>query len=403
MTLLPSAPTNWCSVPVWVVTTSRNEFARPDLPLLSMSATQGLRVRDLATGRSPSEDLAGYRVVRRGDLVINKLSARDGALAVSEFDGIVSPAYWVLKLDPLRVHAAYIHHLLRSRLYLAEIARLSKFMPPAQFDLPWDQFRLLPLLLPSMAEQRRIAAFLDQQVAVTERSIALEKAVAGLYVERLDALREELLVRPDGLTWTPLQRLVDQTRPISYGIVQAGPDVPDGIPYIKTGDMLDFDPERLSKTSPEIESAYRRSRVRPGDLVIAMRASIGALIEVPETLPLANLTQGTARIAPDATIDRTWLRQVLLTRYVQEQFQHRAVGSTFRTLNLWDLRRVPIPVPTPARAVTLGQHVLQEERRAMRLTALRQQKANSLRERKDALVVASITGRFDVTTARDVA
>ncbi len=83
-------------MPAWTVLRSREQFERPELPILSMSAVHGLRVRDLTGGRAPSEDLSGYRVAERGDLVVNKLSARDGALGVAREVGIVSPAYWVL-------------------------------------------------------------------------------------------------------------------------------------------------------------------------------------------------------------------------------------------------------------------------------------------------------------------
>jgi type I restriction enzyme S subunit len=130
-----------------------------------MSAAFGLRQRPEEGGRAASEDLSGYRVVESGWLVVNKLSARDGALAVSKLHGIVSPAYWVLRLNEDLVWPRFLHYYLRSSPVLGEIWRRSKFMLPAQFDLPWDQFRSLHLDLPPLDQQRSIADFLDGEVA----------------------------------------------------------------------------------------------------------------------------------------------------------------------------------------------------------------------------------------------
>lgn len=91
--------TPWTTIPAWAALKSRELFGVPDRPLLSMSAAHGLRLRDLSEGRAPSEDLSDYRGVEVGDVVINKLSARDGAISTSMHSGIVSPAYWVLKPD----------------------------------------------------------------------------------------------------------------------------------------------------------------------------------------------------------------------------------------------------------------------------------------------------------------
>ncbi len=196
MTVLPLAPAGWRSIPAWAVCRARNELAVPDLPLLSMSAAFGIRMRDAGEGRAPAEDLTGYRVVRSDDLVVNKLSARDGALAVSAFDGIVSPAYWVFVLDRQLVHPRYVHYLLRSSLYQTEIGRRSKYMPPAQFDLPWEQFRSIPLALPDPDEQRRIAKFLDDQITRLDRAVKLRQQQIKLFAESRAASLAELIFDP---------------------------------------------------------------------------------------------------------------------------------------------------------------------------------------------------------------
>ena len=75
---------------------------------------------------------------------------------------------------------------------------------------------------------------------------------------------------PNGWSTKPLADIVKEK--ISYGIVQAGPHVPDGIPYIKSSDVRGtINPDTLQRTSQEIHFKYRRSSVHPGDIVFSLR------------------------------------------------------------------------------------------------------------------------------------
>src|SRR5262249_50032507 len=96
---------------------------------------------------------------------------------------------------------------------------------------------------------------------------------------------------------------------ITYGIVQAGPHLYGGVPYIRTGDMAGdrLVAEQMLRTSREIAARYQRSTVHAGEIVCAIRATVGKVLPVPPELDGANLTQGTARIAPKDEIDATFL------------------------------------------------------------------------------------------------
>ncbi len=101
---------------------------------------------------------------------------------------------------------------------------------------------------------------------------------------------------PEGWKRSALADVVKQK--ISYGIVQAGPHDPHGVPYIKSSDVRGrLDPAVLQRTSHDIHYKYRRSSVHPGDIVFSLRGNIGESAIVPGELGEANLTQGTARIS----------------------------------------------------------------------------------------------------------
>lgn len=300
-------------------------------------------------------------------------------------------------IRPFGIDPAFLKYLLESQFIQATINLLKGGMGvPHLFQ--WD-IKRLPVPLPPYQEQRRIADFLDAETARIDRLTDARNEQVNLMTERLDAIRDEVFINGPNCTPTPLMYLTDPSRPIVYGIVQAGPEVQDGVPYIKTGDLENLEIDSLSRTSREIHNQYKRAAVHPGDIVIAMRASIGAVALVPDDIPEANLTQGTARIAARQGIDRRWLLQALQARSVQKQCQVRAVGSTFRTLNIWDLRRVVINVsPDHAR----GQQLSYLENFLARYQAITSSAVKQgvlLGERRQALITAAVTGQFDVSAA----
>ena len=147
---------------------------------------------------------------------------------------------------------------------------------------------------------------------------------------------------------SPLKRLVDPNRPITYGIVQAGEHVSDGIPYIRPVDMDaqgGVDPEALLRTSREIAAAYRRSALRAGDVVVSIGPSFGKTMLVPEQLEGANLTQGTARVAVRNGASRRFVLWALQAKTSTAHWESSVGGATFRALNLGPLAETPVPCP----------------------------------------------------------
>ncbi|MFB6557156.1 restriction endonuclease subunit S, partial [Streptomyces sp. NPDC056405] len=145
----------------------------------------------------------------------------------------------------------------------------------------------------------------------------------------------------------PLKHLVDPARPITYGIVQAGPNIPGGVPYIRPVDMTQSgglaDSASLLRTAPEIAEAYRRSTVTEGDVVVSIGPSYGKVMVVPRELSGANLTQGTARVAPALTVEARYLYWALQSATSRQFWDSCVGGATFRALNLEPLGRTPVP------------------------------------------------------------
>jgi type I restriction enzyme S subunit len=152
---------------------------------------------------------------------------------------------------------------------------------------------------------------------------------------------------PDKWQVRTLEDCVRRDVPITYGIVQAGPNVPGGIPYVRTGDMS---AGRLSKvdllhTSVEIDSSYPRSRVKAGEIICALRGVVGSVLEIPEELEGANLSRGVARISPGHDIYRRYLLWALRSEYARREFDIFSNGTTFKEIPLAQLRTIKVAVP----------------------------------------------------------
>lgn len=149
---------------------------------------------------------------------------------------------------------------------------------------------------------------------------------------------------PEGWKISPLQEVA--AKKIVYGIVQAGEHVDNGIRYIKSSDVGgEIRSAGLSRTAPIIHQKYHRSTVRPGDIVFSLRGNTGATSIVPDDLPEANLTQGTARVSVASSHNNRFIRYVLASDIVMRQVLAVAKGSTFTEVSLDALRKMSVPIP----------------------------------------------------------
>ena len=137
--------------------------------------------------------------------------------------------------------------------------------------------------------------------------------------------------------------------PITYGIVQCGPHVRDGVPYVRVSDMdsQELSVDGMLRTSKVIAAKFGRSTVAAGDLVYALRGKVGEVREVTTEIAGANLTQGTARLSPGEKVASKYLLWAMRHPGTVQQASLDAKGTTFREITLADLRNLKILVPPP--------------------------------------------------------
>ena len=132
-----------------------------DLELLSLYTAIGVRPRkSLEQKGNKASTTDGYWVVKKGDIVVNKLLAWMGSIGRSDYDGVTSPAYDILRnWQPL--DSKYYHYLFRSGLYLPEFRRRSRGIMDMRLRLYFDELGQIPLPYPSIEEQNAIVASLE--------------------------------------------------------------------------------------------------------------------------------------------------------------------------------------------------------------------------------------------------
>lgn len=152
---------------------------QPDATVLSLYRDYGVIPKDSRDDNHnvTSLDTTGYKVVSVGDFVINKMKAWQGSMAVSEYAGIISPAYHICEITDTTLNKKYLHHLLRNYLYLPEYARLSTGMRIGQWDLGYDDFKNLPFIIPHRKEQDEIVEFIERGLSKYDNLIAKKTAL----------------------------------------------------------------------------------------------------------------------------------------------------------------------------------------------------------------------------------
>ena len=157
----------------------KSEKGQPDATVLSLYRDYGVVPKDSRDDNHnvTSLDTSTYKVVSVGDFVINKMKAWQGSMAVSDYAGIVSPAYHVCEITNPTLNKRYLHHLLRNHLYIPEYTRLSTGMRIGQWDLGFDDFKNLPFIIPPIDEQAEIVEYIENGLSQYDTLIAKKTAL----------------------------------------------------------------------------------------------------------------------------------------------------------------------------------------------------------------------------------
>lgn len=278
--------------------------------------------------------------------------------------------------------------------------------------LTQEKLALLPVQLPPVDEQRCIAKILDtfdDAVRKTEQLVAkLKQMKQGLLHDLLtrgidengelrDPERDPESFKKSSpallpFTWQELPCGAITAAPICYGIVQAGPYVPHGPLVLTIGDLKGDFRSGLHRTSPRIDENYARSRVRPDDVLLSIKGTIGRVAVVPAWYE-GNISRDMARLRLVSSVVPEFVRQYLLSPSGQRRLELAVVGTTRAEVSIHVLRRLRIPIPPRAEQVEIARRL----EAADTSIATMDMEVNKLRLLKQGLMDDLLTGRVRVT------
>ena len=202
--------------------------------------------------------------------------------------------------------------------------------------------------------------------------------------------------------WETLEKLAVDGAPILYGILQPGPDLADGVPYVRPTEIVEdiIDVASIRRTSAAIAAKYKRSVLKPDDIILSIVGTIGKVALVSPDLDGGNITQSSVRIRVRSDVASSryiaWaLRSPVLTR----QFDQHRLGTAVPRLNVAHVRSLRVPIPP----LNEQQQIVAEvEKQFTRLEAgvagLRRVQAN-LKRYRAAVLKAACEGKLVLTEA----
>ena len=370
-----------------------------------------------------SEDTSHYKLVEVGDFVLNKMKCWMGSLGVSDYQGIVSPAYTVC--EPTReINRKFFHYLLRSASYIQIYSSLSYGIRIAQWELRFHDFKTICSVYPPVSEQFQISQFLDRKIPQIDSLIEKLEQKTELLKEQRKTLISQCVtkgldpnvkMKVSGVEWAgeiPSHWKISRLRylhQIMFG-GQWGSDPTDSEKFVFVVRVSDFDYTRLKiskvptarkliidSTSPKL--------IRKGDLVLEKsgggeKTPVGRLVMVTDE-PIEPTVNSNFTILIRTNPNKTNPRFLTYLYYVGY-----IVGITGRNLkqttgiqnlDTKNLFRELVAVPPIREQVEISKFLDKNASQINSLIEKLQQKIELLKEYRQSLISNVVTGKVKVT------
>jgi len=388
------------TIPVKYLYDVRDERAgqRINLPLLSVSLTRGVIPRSELVGSEPrAEDFSSYKVCSARDVVINRMSAYQGAIGISAVEGLVSPDYLVLR-PRSNIESRYLAYLLKSTWFVGQMtARLRGIGSVDQGNVRTPRINSSDLgsivvRPPHRAAQRAIADYLDTETARIDALIAKKDRMVDMLNERIDSMAAACIGRSTIAGGhepaAEIRRLLIKVRraPIGQQVVTA----------FRDGQVTARNLRRAEGYTEAWTENAAFQLVLAGDVVVHGLDGFAGAIGTSEVSGICSPVYHVLEAAHGGDTDfyGRLLRVLAVSGYLRlfaTSTRERAVD--FRN---WDLfGRIPIPVVRLDAQVKIGQRI-----RALRplMFAVDQSRRLAL-ERRQALITKIVTGELKIPGA----
>lgn len=412
---VPELPAGWRVLRNGRVFAHRVEAGFPDLPILEVSLRTGVRVRDMDNMKRKQvmSQKEKYKRALKGDIAYNMMRMWQGAVGPVPVDGLVSPAYVVVKPFP-EANSTYYSYLFRTAAYMREVNKYSRGIVPDRNRLYWDQFKQMPTLMPPREEQDQIVAYLRAQDAHIGRFIKAKRDVIGLLTEQklriIDhavtrGLDRSVHLKPSGIEsvgkvpehWLikPLKRWVR----INERSLGENTDSNFEFRYVDIGSVktgrLTGELQRL-----RFENAPSRARriLRRGDTIIStVRTYLKAIWYVQEDADDLVASTGFAVLTPGRGVEPEYLGYVIQSSGFVNRVTANSIGIAYPAIAETVLGRFHVAMPqTAEEQQRIVARIKSESAPLDEAIERALEEIRLIREYRERLISDVVTGQVDV-------
>ena len=339
------------------------------------------------------EDYATYQLFESGDLVFKLIdleNVRTSRVGLVPMRGIMSSAYMRLRPRP-GVCVQFLYWTFFD-LYNRQI--FNHLGNGVRSTLGVEDVLNLPLPLPDTATQQAIANYLDTETARIDSLIAKKQRM----LELLDARFRSLIdAEISSSARVPLKRLVS---------FQEGPGImaddfkDEGVPLVRVsgvgGHQVTLD--GCNYLDPvKVRNRWSHFALDEGDYLISASASMGiASLVGPEAAGAIPYT-GLIRFKPaTSSVDMNFIRYFLISADFMRQIDQLKTGAAMQHFGPSHLGQVTLPKLGLDEQRRISELVGRTDYLRQRTSAAIDRHINLLRERRQALITAAVTGDLEI-------
>lgn len=280
------------------------------------------------------------KMIRKGSVVMAMTGATVAKSAVVEIETTANQSVCALETNEAIVNYKYLYYSLAEDYF-----GIKSSAQGALTSLNLAMIKQIEVPIPSLSEQQRIVEQLDTFTASIDN---LKEQIAQRR-KQYEYYRDQLLdlEGKEGVEMKTLGELVSKECSLSYGIVQPGDDVPNGIPVVRPVDLVSMfvGKEGLKKATKEISDSYKRTILKGNEILFCVRGTTGVMSLASEMLKDCNVTRGIVPITIDDKITKMFVYYQLKGLRLQKTIAEKTNGTALRQINVKDLRLLSLMLP----------------------------------------------------------
>ncbi|MEY8689909.1 MAG: restriction endonuclease subunit S, partial [Leptothrix sp. (in: b-proteobacteria)] len=388
-------------------------------PLIRATNVDCGQIRDAGLVFVNPDDIPAKRIVwlRTGDIIVVRSGAYTGDSAIIPSNHENSIAGFDMVLRCRTGNPQFIQYcLLSTQLKQGQIDLMR--MRAAQPHLNAEELGSVLLPLPSGdEEQAAIVRFLDSELGKLDALVAEQEKLIALLKEKRQAvishavtkgLDPSVPMKDSGVEWlgevpahwevSSLKRYwsVTDCKHITAEFIE------DGIPLASIREvqsrfvLLD---EAKNTTDYFFEQLIEGGRrPEPGDLIFSRNATVGEVAQVAQWHPPFAMGQDVCLLKKlNSAYSSDHLQLLIKSLPVVVQLENMMIGSTFKRINVEEIRNLILPMPPDNEQQSISEHLITELSKSDSLIAEAQSAITLLQERRTALISAAVTGQIKVT------